>query len=68
MDVPSLLSHSQGPQSQGHCRALKSQVSESMNYENIARYRVFDPLDVRFDPLDVRLIFRIGWLVIVNKK
>ena len=47
VDVQSLLSNSQGPQSQGHCRALKSQVSESMNYENSARYRVFDPLDVR---------------------
>ena len=36
-----------GRQTQGRHAALKIQVSQSMNYGNGARNRVFDPLDVR---------------------
>ena len=46
VDVRNPLSDSRGPQTQGRHAALKIQVSESMNYSNVARNRVFDPLDV----------------------
>ena len=44
------------PQTQGRHAALKIQVSESMNYCNVARNRVFDPLDVRFEGLRTKAI------------
>ena len=47
VDVQIPLSDSRGPQTQGRHAALKIQVSQSMNYGNGARNRVFDPLDVR---------------------
>ena len=46
MDVRNPLLDLLGPQTQGSHAAFKIQVSQSMNYGNGARNRVFDPQDV----------------------